>query len=110
METPIKTSFIVVYTTFPNLKTAKRIIKGLIKNRMVACGNIFKLSSIYIWKGKIEQNPEYGAFIKTTKRNYKKVEIYIKNNHPYEVPEIISWEIDKGLNSYLKWIDNETDI
>ncbi|MCK4250557.1 divalent-cation tolerance protein CutA [candidate division WOR-3 bacterium] len=108
METPIKTSFIVVYTTFPNLKTAKRIIKGLIKNRMVACGNIFKLSSIYIWKGEIEQNPEYGVFIKTTKRNYKKVEIYIKNNHPYEVPEIISWEIDKGLNSYLKWIDTET--
>jgi periplasmic divalent cation tolerance protein len=108
VETPIKTSFIVVYTTFPNLKTAKRIIKGLIKNRMVACGNIFKLSSIYIWKGKIEQNPEYGVFIKTTKRNYKKVEIYIKNNHPYEVPEIISWKIEKGLNSYLKWIDTET--
>lgn len=108
METPIKTSFIVVYTIFPNLKTAKRIIKGLVKNRMVACGNIFKLSSIYIWKGKIEQNPEYGAFIKTTKRNYKKVEIYIKNNHPYEVPEIISWEINKGLNSYLKWINTET--
>lgn len=108
MEAPIKTSFIVVYTTFPNLKTAKRIIKGLVKNKMVACGNIFRLSSIYIWKGKIEQNPEYGAFIKTTKRNYKKVEIYIKNNHPYEVPEIISWEIEKGLNSYLKWIDTET--
>jgi len=108
VEATIKTSFIVVYTTFPNLKTAKRIIKGLIKNRMVACGNIFKLSSIYIWKGKIEQNPEYGAFIKTTKRYYKKVEIYIKNNHPYEVPEIISWEIEKGLNSYLKWIDTET--
>jgi len=108
VETPIKTSFIVVYTTFPNLKTAKRIIKGLVKNKMIACGNIFRLSSIYIWKGKIEQNPEYGAFIKTTKRNYKKVEIYIKNNHPYEVPEIISWEIEKGLNSYLKWIDTET--
>lgn len=108
METTIKTSFIVVYTIFPNLKTAKRIIKGLVKNKMIACGNIFRLSSIYIWKGKIEQNPEYGAFIKTTKRNYKKVEIYIKNNHPYEVPEIISWKIDKGLNSYLKWIDTET--
>ena len=108
METTIKTSFIVVYTIFPNLKTAKRIIKGLVKNKMIACGNIFRLSSIYIWKGKIEQNPEYGAFIKTTKRNYKKVEIYIKNNHPYEVPAIISWEIEKGLNSYLKWIDTET--
>jgi len=108
VETTIKTSFIIVYTTFPNLKTAKRIIKGLIKNKMIACGNIFRLSSIYIWKGKIEQNPEYGAFIKTIKRNYKNVEIYIKNNHPYEVPEIISWEIEKGLNSYLKWIDTET--
>lgn len=99
---------IVVYTTFPNLRTANKIVKGLIKNRIAACGNIFKLSSIYIWNRKIEQSPEYGAFIKTKKTNYKKVENYIKNNHPYEVPEIISWQIEKGLKEYLDWVENET--
>jgi len=104
----MKQKKIVIYTTFPDLKTAKKIIKGLIKRKLVACGNIFKLSSFYIWKGKIEENPEYGSLIKTKKRNYKKVENYIKDNHPYEVPEIIYWSIEKGLKAYLDWIDAET--
>lgn len=103
-----KQIYIVVYTTFPNIRVAQKIINGLIKNRLVACGNIFKLSSIYIWKGKIEQCPEYGALMKTGKKNYKKVERFIKKNHPYEVPEIISWTIEQGLKEYLDWIAKET--
>ncbi len=103
-----KDTYIVVYSTFPDMKTTKKIINGLITHKLAACGNIFKLHSIYAWKGKIEQNPEYGAFIKTKKKNYKKVETYIKKHHPYDVPEIICWSIEKGLSSYLKWIAGET--
>ena len=104
-----KTTHLVIYTTFPDSKTAQRIIRGLVKQRLAACGNIFKLNSIYAWKGKIKRSPEYGALIKTRKRNYKKVETYIQKHHPYEVPEIISWSIEKGSPSYLKWIAEETD-
>lgn len=100
--------FIIIYATFPDFKTAQKIIDMLIKTELIACGNIFKIFSIYKWQGKIEKSPEYGVFIKTTKKNYKKVEEYIKNNHPYEVPEIISWAIDRGLKSYLTWLDSET--
>lgn len=102
-----KKTFIVVYTTFPNAKIAERIINGLLQERIAVCGNIFRLSSMYLWKGKIEQSPEYGAFIKTVKSNYQKVEKYIKENHPYEVPEIISWTIERGHKAYLDWIDDE---
>ena len=103
-----KQKYIVVYATFPKMRVAKKIVNGLIGNKLVACGNLFKLSSIYIWRGKIEQCPEYGALIKTTKKNYKKVERFIKKNHPYEVPEIISWTIERGLEEYLSWINKET--
>lgn len=99
------TQFIVIYTTFPDLKTANKIAQNLIKHRFIACANIFKLNSIYTWQGKIEKAKEYGALIKTTRTKYKKVENYIKNNHPYKVPEIISWPIERGLKEYLAWID-----
>ncbi len=102
-----KKTFIVVYTTFPNAKTAKKIINGLLQRRIAVCGNIFRVSSMYVWKDKIEQSPEYGAFIKTVKNNYKKVEHHIKQNHPYEVPEIISWTIERGHKAYLDWIGAE---
>ena len=29
--------------------------------------------------------------------------------HPYEVPEIIAWPIERGLNAYLDWVRRETD-
>lgn len=101
--------FIVIYTTFPDQMTAEKIIDGLVRNRLAACGNIFQTVSIYTWKDKIEKASEYGAIIKTSRHNYKKVENYIIKNHPYEVPEIISWPIEKGLKLYLDWIAKESD-
>jgi periplasmic divalent cation tolerance protein len=80
----------------------------MVGKKLVACGNIIKTSSVYRWKGKIEHAAEYGAFIKTKASHYKKVERYIKKCHPYEVPEIISWPINKGSKDYLDWIDAST--
>jgi periplasmic divalent cation tolerance protein len=100
-----KQKIITVYATFPDIKTAKKIIRGLINKRLVACGNIFRISSVFTWKGKIEEIPEYAALIKTVRKNYPKVEKYILKNHPYEVPEIVSWNIERGLKAYIKWID-----
>uniref|UniRef100_A0A7C4TD96 Divalent-cation tolerance protein CutA n=1 Tax=candidate division WOR-3 bacterium TaxID=2052148 RepID=A0A7C4TD96_UNCW3 len=105
----MKNSIIIIYTTFPNLRIAKRIVKDLVKMKLIACGNIFKIDSIYIWQGKIEETGEYGAFLKTNRDNYKMVESFIKKEHPYEIPEIISWNCNEGLKEYLKWVDKETN-
>lgn len=99
---------IIIYTTYPDEKCAKIIVQGLVEQKLAACGNIFKISSIYRWKSKIEQADEFGVFIKTQKHLYEKVETYIKENHPYDVPEIISWTIERGQPAYLDWIKEET--
>jgi periplasmic divalent cation tolerance protein len=57
---------------------------------------------------KIEREPEYGVFIKTRKSLYKKVEAYIQKHHPYDVPEIVSWTIERGSAQYLQWIADAT--
>jgi periplasmic divalent cation tolerance protein len=100
--------YLVVYTTFPTLRSAKRIITGLVNRELAACGNIFRLNSIYRWQGKIEKHPEYAALIKTKPSKYRAIEKYIKENHPYDVPEIIAWNIDQGQKTYLDWIDSST--
>lgn len=104
----MKERYIVVYTTFPDLRTAKRIVNALVENRLAACGNIFRLFSIYRWKKKVEKHPEYGALIKTRESGYRNVEEYIKNNHPYEVPEIIFWKMEGGQQKYLEWLNSTT--
>jgi len=104
----MKKKYLLIYTTLPNLRSAKKLVGDLVKAKIAPCGNIFKISSIYRWQGKIEKNPEYGVFIKTKRTKYRAVERYIKENHPYQVPEIIAWDIEKGLDAYLNWIDTET--
>lgn len=101
--------YIVVYTTFPNRRIAEKVIDGLVNAKMAACGNIFALFSIYRWQGEVEKTPEYGAFIKTRRSRYRAVEKYIKENHPYELPEIIAWDIERGQRTYLNWINKVTD-
>ncbi len=105
----MKPRCIVVYVTFPDLRTARKIVEGLVRTRRAACGNIFKISSIYRWKGRIERGAEYAALIKTRASKYRSVERYIRECHPYDVPEIISWEIDRGAPAYLSWIEQVVD-
>lgn len=104
----MKQKYLIIYTTFPNLRSAKKIIGAMVSAKIVACGNIFKIFSIYCWQGKIEKSPEYGVLIKTKRSKYRAVERYIKTNHPYRIPEIIAWDIDQGQKDYLDWIKQVT--
>jgi periplasmic divalent cation tolerance protein len=98
-----------VYTTFPKRALAKKVAKVLIRERLIACSNIFKLNSVYTWQDKLEEATEYGAFMKTRKRLYKKLEKRILQLHSYECPEIIQIPISEGYSEYLSWIKNATE-
>jgi periplasmic divalent cation tolerance protein len=40
---------------------------------------------------------------------YREVEAFIAQNHSYEVPEIVQVPINKGLESYLHWLEERTN-
>ena len=46
--------------------------------------------------------------MKTKKVLYSDVEKVILENHSYEVPQIVAYDIDMGYSEYLKWINEET--
>ncbi|NNC68178.1 MAG: divalent-cation tolerance protein CutA, partial [Gammaproteobacteria bacterium] len=46
------------------------------------------------------------AVIKTTDNCYSEFELYIQEQHPYELPEIISTPITGGSKNYLDWLMN----
>ena len=53
-------------------------------------------------------NEEYQVVMKTKKSLLNEIVKYIKDNHSYEVPEIIIRELKSSNEDYLKWIENET--
>ena len=50
---------------------------------------------------------EFRLMIKTTKSKYGLLQKFIIKNSKYDIPEIISVNIENGYNEYLKWIDKE---
>ena len=100
--------FSFVYITASNKKEAKRIANVLVSEKLAACCNIFKMDSVYWWKGKIEKTGEYGIFAKTKKSLVEKIIKRVKEIHSYSVPCIISFEIEKGSKDFLNWIEKST--
>ena len=99
---------VIIVSTYPDKKSISKISKELVNNKVVACVNITKISSIYSWKGKIEETNEYLAFFKTSDKNKKILKEKIKSTHPYEVPEIAQISISSINKSYLNWLIEST--
>jgi len=90
-------------------KQAEQIIKALLQERIIACGQCLpKMSSYYHWQDDIACDEEYLLLLKTQKQHYQAAEQLIQKLHPYDVPEIIAMDIVAGNEDYLNWIKDET--
>ncbi|MEJ2691871.1 MAG: divalent-cation tolerance protein CutA [Candidatus Thiodiazotropha sp.] len=106
MPTPL----LLILTTAPDQETARLLAKSLVEQRLAACVNILpQATSIYEWKGKVELSDESLLLIKSTRQNYPAVEEALREQHPYELPEIIAVPVEQGLQDYLDWVERCTD-
>jgi periplasmic divalent cation tolerance protein len=99
---------IVVMTTVSSKADANKIANILVTAKAAACVQIMPIDSCYFWDGKIANDAEYLLLIKTRADLYESAADLIKQNHSYEVPEIISLPVTTGSPSYLDWIDAVT--
>jgi periplasmic divalent cation tolerance protein len=101
--------FLLVLCNTPDKETADKLAKLLLAEKLCACVNILpQVESLYLWDNKLEEITEVSMLIKTTKDCYQELEKAIKENHPYDVPEIIALDIAAGLPEYLSWINQST--
>lgn len=100
--------YIMITTTFDNKEEANKIIELLLEKRLVSCCQLSNITSSYHWKGTIEHTEEYLLQMKSKKELYKEIETVIVDNHSYETPQIIAYDIVDGYKGYLEWIEEET--
>ena len=102
---------LLVLTNLPDRDAAVKLAHGLVERRLAACVNVLAAcTSIYRWKGAIENAQEVPVLIKTRSALYDELEAAIKELHPYEVPEIIAVPVVRGLEEYLAWVGEGTSI
>jgi len=96
---------LIAFCTFPDAEIARNVVRQVVDLRLAACGNILpQIHSIYRWQGKVESADEVLVIFKLDAARYPEFESRIRLLHPYDVPEIISCRIEKGLPEYLRWI------
>ena len=100
---------VIIVSTFPTKQSVTSIANKLVKKRLTACVNITTISSIYTWKGKIENQNEYLALFKTTKKNQSVLKKELKELHPYDVPEIAEINVESINQPYMKWLVDSTN-
>ena len=95
----------IVYSTFPDMNSAKSACKSLLDKKLVACCNMVSSNSFYFWNGNLENSDEIICLFKTKLQNWKAVKSQIEKVHPYDVPCILKFEVDSN-EKYFKWVDN----
>lgn len=96
---------ILIYTTHKNKIEAEKITNELLSKKLIACANYFPIEASLFWNGVKSNENELVALYKTKDNLLSKVEKFITENHPYEVPCIIRIDA-KANNSYEDWINN----
>jgi periplasmic divalent cation tolerance protein len=95
---------VFVYSTFPNREIAEKISEQCIKHGIAACTNMIKLEqSCYLWKGKCEKQKEFAVLFKTTHGRLMSLIHFLRENHPYKVPLIASFDADVNPE-YFSWM------
>jgi len=98
-------SYLIVFMTTPNREEAVKIVRTLLEERLIACGNIIdSVSSFFWWQGKIEKKKEALVIMKSHENLFKKLSKRVTELHSYDVPEILALPIVDGSSSYLDWM------
>ena len=97
----------IIYITAGSKEEADKLSRGLVEEKLAFCVNTLPgIQSTYQWEGKIHVDDEILLIIKTRQDRYEALEQWVKQNHSYDVPEIISLPIQNGLPEYVQAIDD----
>ena len=96
---------IIVLTTVLNSEEAEALGEKIVEAGLAACVQILpKITSIYVWKGKLERASEHLLLIKTLPEKFDELSVFITANHSYDVPEIVAFDAEKVSEPYLEWL------
>jgi periplasmic divalent cation tolerance protein len=103
------TDKIVVFTTCGSEQEARKLAAMLIEKRLAACVNITApVTSIYRWKGVVEESREWLLIVKSRRDCFDRLRIALESAHSYELPEVLAIPVVAGSPNYLAWVDSET--
>ncbi|MGF6380266.1 uncharacterized protein involved in tolerance to divalent cations [Paraburkholderia atlantica] len=107
-EPGVSVNVTLVLTTVPDVAVAQKLAADALAARLCACvTQLGSVHSSYHWQGAIETAQEIQLLFKTSAARALELEQYIQAHHPYDTPEILSWQATASA-AYGQWITAET--
>lgn len=98
----------VVMCSFADRDEARQIGTHLVEKQYAACVNILPgVESVYSWQGKLCQEQEVMALIKTRKELFDDLCKELLSMHSYDEPEVLALPVKGGSPGYLKWLTGQ---
>jgi periplasmic divalent cation tolerance protein len=98
----------LIMTTVDSEDAAARLATTLVQRRQAACVQQVDIRSRYRWEGEVKCDPEILLLVKTSTAAAEAAMNTIRENHGYDVPEIIAVPVTDGLPAYLAWLGEST--
>ena len=98
------TAAVIVSTAIDSEAAARAIARAAVEERLAACAQVTPVTSVYRWRGNVEEAAEWICQLKTTPEQIETLTARIRALHSYEVPEIITVPVLTGYPPYLQWV------
>jgi periplasmic divalent cation tolerance protein len=96
---------LIVFTTCPNLHEAESLAETIVNAGLAACVQVLpQMTSIYIWEGEVEREPEHLLLIKTLSEKWDELQDLIAREHSYSVAEIVAVDAERVSGPYAEWL------
>ena len=96
----------IAWTTTETLDQARSLSHLAVDKKLAVCAQISgPITSIYPWKGKIEESAEFRITLKCLEKNFPELKKLILNNHPYDIPQWVAVSVSDVGDRYRSWAE-----
>ncbi len=101
---------LVVVTSLPSMEAATALANALVESHLAACVQMNEgIYSVYRWAGRVCEEQEILLSAKTMSDQWEEVCAFIKESHPYDLPEILAFSPEQYDQQYGQWVGSEVN-
>ncbi|MGP8078609.1 MAG: divalent-cation tolerance protein CutA [Thermoplasmata archaeon] len=99
----------LVVSAYPSPDAALAAVEGALARRLAAGASTQPADSRYWWNGRLESASESVVVFKTVPKRVGALFRYLRENHPYEAPEILEIDVPRVDPGYLTYLGRTLD-
>jgi periplasmic divalent cation tolerance protein len=100
-----------IHVTMPDAEQAQTLARALVDEELAACVNIVPgVRSIYRFEDKVHEEDEVLCLVKTHPALFDRLRDRILELHPYDVPEILAFNVHDSSRAYIDWLHGSVAV